>query len=681
MLTHTTPISELDGIGEAKAKIFNNAGIFTAGDLLTLYPRTYQFRGDTAPVSAIETGDVASVIVTIESNAVERRSSKGIKLVTANAFDDSGCLEIVYFNMPWMTKVLIKGRRMRFYGRVTRTLYGAKMTNPVAEAVFDGAKLYDIMPVYPLSGKLTQNTVFNCARQVLSLCDGIEDVLHPDIITQYGLMHKGEAVRELHLPTSRERLYNARRTLAFEELLVFQLALRRMKDGVAAVPARPLTFKGSGIRLFFDTLPYKLTGAQQRAVKDVLADMCKDTPMMRLLQGDVGSGKTVVASAAIYFAVKNGGQAAMMAPTEILASQHYATLKKQLEPFGLNVALLLGSTKASEKNRIKKELADGKIDVVIGTHSLLQSDVVFDDLVLAVTDEQHRFGVMQRATLVGKSAEPFQAHTLVMSATPIPRTLSLILYGDLDVSVIDEMPPGRHPITTYAYTSAKRRDAYDLIAGEISDGHQAYIICPLVEDDDDGGKRAAEGYADMLSGTVLDGIPTQTVHGRLSPKEKDARMRAFASGEAKILISTTVVEVGVDVPNATVIMIENAECFGLSQLHQLRGRVGRGKSQSYCLLMCDSDSQNASERMRVMCETSDGFKIAEADLLQRGPGDFFGERQSGDISFEFAGASDVELINVTASLAKTIPEGYVTYALEHEIDRFFNKTKGNRMFN
>lgn len=681
MLTYDTPISALKGVGEAKIELFSAAGYNTARDLLTLYPRAYQFRGDVAPISSVETGDVTSVIAVIEANAVEKRSAKGIKLVTANAYDQSGSLEIVYFNMPWMAKTLVKGRRMRFYGKVTRTLYGAKMTNPVAEPVFDGAEIFDIMPVYPLSGKLTQNMIYGCIKQILPLCDSIEDILHPDIITQYKLMHKGEAVRELHMPTSKERLYNARRTLAFEELLVFQLALKRMKDGVAAVPARPLTFKGSGIRRFFDALPYTLTGAQQRAVKDVLGDMCLDTPMMRLLQGDVGSGKTVVAAAAIYFAVKNGGQAAMMAPTEILASQHYSTLCKQLSPFGIRVALLLGSTKAAEKTKIKKELADGEIDVIVGTHSLIQGDVVFDDLVLAVTDEQHRFGVMQRATLVGKSAEPFQAHTLVMSATPIPRTLSLILYGDLDVSVINEMPPGRQPITTYTYNSSKRRDAYDLIAGEIADGHQAYIICPLVEEGDDDGKRAAETYASSLAGTALSDISITTVHGRLSPKEKEARMQEFASGKVKILISTTVVEVGVDVPNATVIMIENAECFGLSQLHQLRGRVGRGNSQSYCLLMCDKDGGTASQRMRIMCDTTDGFEIAEADLEQRGPGDFFGERQSGEISFDFAGASDAELISVTASLARSIPDGYLTYALENEIDGFFKKTKGNRMFN
>lgn len=681
MLTFGTPISELKGVGEAKVKLFSQAEITTAGDLLTLYPRAYQFRGDIVPIAATETGDIASVIATVEADAVQKRSARGKEFVTVSAFDESGCLEIVYFNMPWMAKALVKGRRMRFYGRVTRTLYGARMTNPVAEPVFDGASLGDIVPVYPLSGKLTQNMISACVKQILPLCDGIQDVLHPDILTEYGLMHKGEAVRELHAPTSRERLHSARKTLAFEELLVFQLALRRMKDGVSSVPAKPLTFKGSGIRRFFDALPYTLTGAQQRAVKDVLGDMCLDAPMMRLLQGDVGSGKTVVASAAIYFAVKNGGQAAMMAPTEILASQHYATLSKQLSPFGIKTELLLGSTKASEKARIKKELADGNVDVLIGTHSLLQSDVVFDDLVLAVTDEQHRFGVMQRATLVGKSAEPFQAHTLVMSATPIPRTLSLILYGDLDVSVINEMPPGRHPITTYSYNSSKRGDAYELIAGEIADGHQAYIICPLVEDGDDGGRMAAETYSAQLGGTPLSDIPFVTVHGRLSPKEKEARMNEFSSGKAKLLISTTVVEVGVDVPNATVILIENAECFGLSQLHQLRGRVGRGKSQSYCLLICDSESGNAAERMRIMCETTDGFKIAEADLEQRGPGDFFGERQSGEISFEFAGASDAELIGTTAALARSIPKGYITYALEHEVDGFFEKTKGNRMFN
>ncbi len=681
MLTLDTNVSELRGIGAARAKEFALAGINTAGDLLTLYPRSYQFRGDTVKINMAETGDVVSVIATLEQNATERRSARGMAFVTAFAHDDTGSVEIVYFNMPWLTKSLTKGRTMRFYGRVIRTLYGLKMTNPVTEPVFDGANLRKVVPIYPLQGKLTQNVVSSAVAQVLSLCGGISDVLHPDIIKKYDLMHRSEAIKELHLPTDRFSLDRARHSLAFEELVIFQLALRRMKQGVVTIPAKPLKFAGSGIRLFFDALPYQLTGAQQRAVKDALDDMCKPVPMMRLVQGDVGSGKTVVAAAAIYFAVKNGGQAAMMAPTEILATQHYHSLTKMLSPFGIRVGLLIGSTKAKDKQLVKQGLADGSIDVVVGTHSLIQSDVVFDNLLLAVTDEQHRFGVMQRASLVGKSAEPYQAHTLVMSATPIPRTLSLILYGDLDVSIIDQMPPGRQPIVTYGYNSKKRGDAYNLIAAEIAAGHQAYIICPLVEEDDEGGKRAAETYAEQLGSSALGGIPTETVHGRLSPKEKEARMARFASGEAKILISTTVVEVGVDVPNATVIMIENAECFGLSQLHQLRGRVGRGSCQSYCLLMSDAGGANAKERMRVMCETSDGFAIAEADLRQRGPGDFFGERQSGELSFEFAGVSDVELIGTTAALVKDMPDGYITYAMDDAIETFFDRNKGNRMFN
>ncbi len=679
MLTNDTPIRFLKGIGESRAAAFAGAGITTAGELLYYLPRTYQFRGDIVTLAEAETDEVASVVATVSRSARAVLSARGNSFVTATATDGSGMLEMTYFNSRWMLPILQQGRTFRFYGRLTRTPSGiCRMVNPITEAVYEGKELSPVSAVYPLQGKLTQNIISSAVSQVLPLCDGIEDVLHPDIIRSYGLMHRGECIRELHCPKTRLSLEQASRTMAFEEMLIFRLALMRMKSSVTSAKAKKLTFGGSGIRLFFDALPYKLTSAQEKAVKDVLGDMCLERPMMRLVQGDVGSGKTVVAAAAIYFAVKNGGQAAMMAPTEILAQQHGRTLQQMLSRFGITVEVLSGSTSAAEKKRIKAGLADGSIQVAVGTHALIQGDVEFKALYLAVTDEQHRFGVMQRASLVDKGVSPLQPHTLVMSATPIPRTLSLVLYGDLNVSVIDMLPPGRQVIQTVSFDSASRGEAYKLIKRQIDMGHQAYIICPLVEESEDG-KSAAESYVGQLSGTCLSGVKAEVVHGRLSSKEKEKRMRAFSEGLSQLLISTTVVEVGVDVPNATVMLIENAECFGLSQLHQLRGRVGRGKAQSYCVLISGSKSKKALSRLKVMCSTSNGFEVAEADLKQRGPGDFFGSRQSGDIKFEFSAALDLDIINETGRLAESMPEGYITYAMEARLQKYFDE--GGKTFN
>lgn len=678
-MTKDTPIRFLKGIGEARANAFAAAGINTAYDLLCYLPRSYQFRGDVVSLAEAEPDEVVSVVATVTKQGREVRSARGMTFITASATDGSGMLEITYFNSRWMLSCLQSGRTFRFYGKLTRMPSGlCRMVNPITEAVYENTVLSAVSAVYPLQGKLTQNIIASAVAQVLPLCDEIEDVLHPDIINKYGLKHRGDCLRELHCPTSRSSLEQAGRTMAFEEMLIFRLALMRMKSSVTAAAAKALTFSGSGIRLFFDALPYKLTSAQERTVKEILGDMCTSRPMMRLVQGDVGSGKTVVAAAAIYFAVKNGGQAAMMAPTEILASQHCRTLCDMLSHFGIRVELLSGSTTAAEKRRIKEGLADGSIHVAVGTHALIQGDVVFKSLYLAVTDEQHRFGVMQRASLVDKGVSPLQPHTLVMSATPIPRTLSLVLYGDLNVSVIDQLPPGRQVIQTVSYPSSRRDTAYQLIRDQLDEGHQAYIICPLVEEGDDG-KSSAESYIKQLSGTCLQGVKAEVVHGRLSPKEKEKRMRAFSDGSSKLLISTTVVEVGVDVPNATVMLIENAECFGLSQLHQLRGRVGRGSSQSYCILMAGSKSKKALSRLKVMCSTSNGFEVAEADLKQRGPGDFFGSRQSGDIKFEFSDALDLNIINETGMLAADMPEGYITYAMESRLQKYFSE--GGKTFN
>jgi ATP-dependent DNA helicase RecG len=556
------------------------------------------------------------------------------------------------------------------------------MRSPVIEAVYEGRQLPNIVPVYPLVKGLTQKIISDAVKQVLLLCGEIINTLPEDIINEYGLINKSEAVRMMHFPIDMEGLDNARRTLAFEELTVFRLALSKMKSLNTQYKAPKMDYKGTGVARFFGSLPFSLTSAQERVVKEIFNDLCRDTPMMRLVQGDVGSGKTVLAAAAIYFTVKNGLQAAMMAPTEILANQHYNTLKKLLVPFGIRVALLTGSVKQKDKELIKQELAEGKIDVAVGTHALIQGDVVYKALGIAVTDEQHRFGVIQRATLVEKSEQDIlRAHTLVMSATPIPRTLSLILYGDLEVSVVDVLPPGRQKIDTYAVTGEYRERVYEFIRKQIAQGHQAYIICPLVEENEELPRKAVEAYAEELKQNVFKDIKVGFIHGRLSSKEKDRVMKEFTSGESKILVSTTVVEVGVDVPNATVMLIENADCFGLSQLHQLRGRIGRGKAKSYCILMSDSKSEKAKERLSIMAKTSDGFEIAEADLKQRGPGDFFGERQSGEIAFQCADIADMKLIAETGEAAQKIKYIEAGSGLYSAVERFFQKTKDGKTLN
>lgn len=677
-----TPIKNLRGIGSARAALFTAIGIETAEDLLYYFPRRYENRGAVFSIAEAPDDEPCALIVTIDGMPSERRSKNGLLYTKVMATDGTGFVELVFFNQRWISKTLTKGRVFRVYGQLERGLAGCTMRSPVIEAVYEGRQLQDIIPVYPLVKGLTQKVISDAVRQILPLCDKIINTLPEEIISAYGLVNKGEAIRMMHFPTDMEKLDRARRTLAFEELTVFRLALSKMKSLSRQYKAPKMDFKGTGIAKFFSSLPFSLTSAQERVVKEIFNDLCKDTPMMRLVQGDVGSGKTVIAAAAIYFTVKNGLQAAMMAPTEILATQHYHTLKKLLEPFGITVALLTGSVKQKEKEQIKQGLADGSIDVAVGTHALIQGDVEYKALGIAVTDEQHRFGVMQRATLVEKGEQNvLRAHTLVMSATPIPRTLSLILYGDLDVSVIDVLPPGRQKIETYAVTGEYRERVYAFIRKQIEMGHQAYIICPLVEENEELNRKAVEEYAEELRKNVFCDIKIGFLHGRLSSKEKDRVMREFCSGESKILVSTTVVEVGVDVPNATVMLIENADCFGLSQLHQLRGRIGRGKAKSYCILMSDSKSEKAKERLNIMAKTSDGFAIAEADLKQRGPGDFFGERQSGEIAFRCADIADMKLLAETGEAVQKIKSIEPDSELYKAVERFFQKTKDGKTLN
>jgi ATP-dependent DNA helicase RecG len=665
-----TPLQYVKGIGEARSKCFAKLGLYTAGDLVSFYPRTYQYRGENKKVSDVIDGEVCSLLLTVDS-PVKSGGGK-VQYIKFTAGDDTGTVNITFFNQKWLLKVFSQGRAFRFYGKVTFGFYGKEMVSPEVEPVLHGKKLKDVIPVYPLTKGLTQKTVCSAVNNVLPLSEDMKDVLPEDIRKKYALLSVKDAVKLIHAPNCRDDVAKARRTLAFEELIVFQTALRISRRGVSSSKGIRMTFKNSGVKSFFESLPYSLTFAQERSVKEILGDMCKDTPMTRLLQGDVGSGKTAVAAAAVYFAAKNGYQSAFMAPTEILAAQHAKTLDKMLSSFGIRVGLLTGGLTKKQKTVLQENIKNGAVDVIVGTNALIQDAVEYQALGLVITDEQHRFGVMQRARLTEKGGiGDIKPHMLVMSATPIPRTLSLIVYGDLDISVLDELPPGRQKVDTYLVGSEMRERVFRMIRSRIDEGNQAYIICPLVEENEESSKQSAEGYAEALRRGNFSDINIGMLHGRMSPAEKDEVMRGFSNGDIKILVSTTVVEVGVDVPNATVILIENAECFGLSQLHQLRGRVGRGKDKSICVLLSDHAHGKTENRLKIMCETNDGFKIASADLEQRGPGDFFGEKQSGELVFRVASAADMNMLEEAKKLSEELfASGQAKYP------ELFEKAKG-----
>ncbi len=684
----TRSIRYLKGVGEKRATMFSALNLHTLGDLLYFLPRAYENRGDTCTVSEATDEAPCSLILKIDDTPLEKRARSGISYTTFSASDNTGSIDLVFYNQPWIAKSIKKGETYRFYGKVDRDLVSQSMSSPILERLQQGKSLRSIIPVYPLSKGLTQRIVSNAIAQIITLTEKEPNVLPKIIMSEYDLMPRGEAIYTLHNPKEMNELTRAKRSLAFEELLIYRLALNRLKNANYQIKARKMDYTGTKMPSFFESLPFELTKAQQRVLREVFSDLCKDTPMTRLIQGDVGSGKTVLAVAAIYFTAKNGFQSAMMAPTEILANQHYNSLTTLLTPFGISVVLLTGSMGKKKKSEVLTQLQDGTAKVVVGTHALIQIGVTYQALGLVVTDEQHRFGVLQRATLVEKGEEIRERpHTLVMSATPIPRTLSLILYGDLDVSILNEMPPGRQKISTYFVGSEYRQRVYAFIRKHLLKGQQAYIICSLVEENEDLPRRAVEEYAEDLQTNYFTDINIGFIHGRLSSKEKDRIMEEFLQNKIKILVSTTVIEVGVNVPNATVMLVENAESFGLSQLHQLRGRIGRGTQKSYCILMSDSKNEKTVQRLTTLTETSDGFEIAEADLKQRGPGDFFGERQSGALAFKYTDITDMNLLADTGLALGLIADNSDKMSdaekqrLEQAIDEFFSKTMDGKTFN
>ena len=626
MATLNTDIRYIKGVGEARAKSLAKLGITDLRSLLSYFPRAYDDRRAYKKIAGLIPGENACVCAVIAGEPKLSRIRKGLDLIKLRAVDETGALELTYFNQSYLKNTFHTGDAYVFFGRAEGTPSRPQMTNPLFER--EGAHQITgrIMPIYPLTAGVSQSMLYKAVEQGLAACvDELPDILPEDVRLVYQLCHTRFAYENIHFPTDDEALSAARRRLAFEELFLLALGLKLLRERRTFVAGKQC--KKVDLSPFFTSLPFSLTGAQRRAIGDIARDLTGQRPMNRLVQGDVGSGKTMVAAAAIYMAAKNGLQCALMAPTEILAEQHYRSLAPLLEPLGIPCALLTASTKARERRALNERLRSGELSLVIGTHALLSPDVQYQNLGLVVTDEQHRFGVDQRAALSAKGDDP---HLLVMSATPIPRTLALMIYGDLDVSVLDELPPGRQTVDTFAVTESYRARLNGFIRKQAEEGHQVFVVCPKVEDGEEGESKlkSASEHAEELQKLFPD-LTVACVHGRMKPKEKEAVMAAFAAGETDILVSTTVVEVGVDVPNATLMVVENAERFGLSQLHQLRGRVGRGKAKSYCVLVSDTPTEESRERLRVLTRTNNGFEIAQADLELRGPGDFFGSRQHG----------------------------------------------------
>ena len=657
-LTPDTPVRYLKGVGPKTAERFEKLGILTLSDLLCHYPRRYL--DFSKPYSIAEAPSDTECVVKAEVFAKPggRILPGGRRMERITAGDDVSSLEVTWFNNPYAVQKLELGQEYYFQGTVTGGMLRRQMVNPqvrtdaqVSSSPFEA--------VYPQTEGLTSSAIAKCVRQLLPHVELLPDPLPPGMLKKYRLLPKADAVRAIHCPASEEEAFAARRRLIYEELLVLQLGIGRMKNHGAASTGAPM--QKADASPFWDALPFSPTGAQRRAVEEILTDMAGETSMNRLLQGDVGSGKTLVAAAAIWACIRAGYQAALLAPTEILASQHAENLNRLLAPFGMRVALLTGGMKAAPRRTTLAAIRDDEADLIVGTHAILSEGVDFARLGLAVVDEQHRFGVRQRGLLAEKAANP---HLLVMSATPIPRTLGLLMYGDLDISILDELPPGRKPVKTRCITGKKRADLYGFLDREIGAGRQVYIVCPAIEDAGGSGLNAVKSYYEDIAKALLPDRRVGLMHGRLKPKEKAEVMEDFKAGRLDALVSTTVIEVGVDVPNATVMVIENAERYGLSALHQLRGRVGRGAAESWCFLVSDNASESVQKRLRFLCSTSDGFAVAQYDLETRGPGDFFGSRQHGLPTLQVA-----DLMNDTRTLRAAQSEAAALLAADPLLER------------
>ena len=673
------PVTMLKGVGEVRSKQLAQLNIFTLRDLICHFPRGYEDRTKLVPIEKLEPDVPACFRAMVMNTPRTSHIRKGLDLTKVQVADSTGRLNVTFFNSRFAAQQLEYGREYIFYGAVSGDFIGYSMTNPVFEAPeSQPVTTRRILPIYPLTAGLTNAALLRLVQQALAVCGLPEEILPAEVREKYGILPAERAYFAIHEPNSMAEAELAKKRMIFEEFFVFSAGLALMRAARKEKKAEPYT--DFDMAPFYDSLPFTLTGAQSRAVGEILEDFRRGIPMNRLVQGDVGSGKTMVAAAAAYCAARNSAQTALMAPTEILAEQHFASLSALFVPLGVSVALLTGSMTGKQKKDVRERIAAGEVQVVIGTHALLSESTRFEHLGLVITDEQHRFGVGQRSRLSAKGEDP---HLLVMSATPIPRTLALILYGDLDVSILDELPPGREPVDTFLVGESYRPRINAFIRKQVAEGHQCFVVCPAVEENEELGIKAASVWAETLQQTVFPDLRIALLHGQMKGAEKEAAMASFARGEADVMVATTVIEVGVDVPNATLMVIEDADRFGLSQLHQLRGRVGRGKAKSYCILTTHNRNPETLQRLKALCKTTDGFKIAEEDLRLRGPGDFFGSRQSGlpafrvaDLGCDLAAMKDAQQASadwIDAYGASDTPEAK---ALRQRIGDLFARSEG-----
>ena len=673
------PITILKGIGPSKAKQFENLNIFTLRDLICHFPRGYEDRTKLVTISELEADRPACFKAVVMNTPRTAHIRKGLDMTKVQLADHTARLNVTFFNNRYVTDQLRYGEEYIFYGAINGDFSGYGMTNPVFESLNTApVTTRRVLPIYPLTAGLSNASVLKAVRQALAICDVPEEIIPEEIRRRYGILDAQRAYYAIHEPASMAEAELAKRRLVFEEFFIFSAGLSLLR---ASRAGRTTTaYENTNLQPFYAALPFRLTGAQTRAVEEIAADTRRGVPMNRLVQGDVGSGKTMVAAAAAYLAANNHRQAALMAPTEILAEQHYQSLSRLFAPLGLRVALLTGSMKEKDKRAVREAIAAGQIDLAVGTHALLSGTTVFQDLGMVIADEQHRFGVAQRSRLSAKGSDP---HMLVMSATPIPRTLALIMYGDLDVSILDELPPGRQTVDTFLVDESYRPRINAFLRKQAAEGHQSFVVCPAVEENEELGIKSAEVWAETLQKTVFPDLRVLLLHGQMKGAEKEAVMAAFAKGEGDILVATTVIEVGVDVPNATLMVIEDADRFGLSQLHQLRGRVGRGGAKSYCILTSHNRNAETLQRLKALCKTTDGFRIAEEDLKLRGPGDFFGARQSGlpafrvaDLSYDLQTLKDAQFASaqwIEEAGTSNAPEAV---ALRERIGDLFRRAEG-----
>ena len=673
------PITILKGVGPAKARQFENLNIFTLRDLICHFPRGYEDRTKLVTIAQLEADRPSCFKAMVMNTPRTAHIRKGLDMTKVQLADHTARLNVTFFNNRYVTDQLQYGKEYIFYGAVNGDYSGFSMTNPVFETL-DSAPVTTrrVLPIYPLTAGLSNASVLKAVRQALAICDVPPEIIPADIRRRYGILGADRAYYAIHEPVSMEEAELAKKRLVFEEFFVFSAGLALLRASRAG--KQTLAYENTSLEPFYASLPFTLTTAQRRSIEESRAGVGRGKPMNRRVQGDVGSGKTMVAAAAAYLAANNHRQAALMAPTEILAEQHYQSLSKLFAPLGLRVALLTGSRSEKEKRQVREAIAAGQVDLAVGTHALLTDATVFNDLGMVIADEQHRFGVAQRSKLSAKGSD---AHVLVMSATPIPRTLALIMYGDLDVSILDELPPGRQAVETFLVGESYRARINAFIRKQVAEGHQCFVVCPAVEENEELGIKSAEVWAQTLQKTVFPDLRVLLLHGQMKGAEKETVMEIFAAGEADVLVATTVIEVGVDVPNATLMVIEDADRFGLSQLHQLRGRVGRGSAKSYCILTSHNRNAETLQRLKALCKTTDGFRIAEEDLKLRGPGDFFGARQSGLPTFRVADlAFDLQTLkDAQAASAQWINENGTAdtpeaEALRQRVGELFHRAEG-----